>query len=407
MYICLILLFIGLLLYYYSTWQETRHQKEFETFISDSNGTYDESAKLAQETYEMIQNPTPKETFLNARIVHLNQYEGNIDNVEALDDVIQNYQQVLDDTELDWFELEQIEMFANRHQDFLAGANNQNYNNFIDTVFETRPKKIKTTIEEAIEESKNKKEAYEKFVENNKTHTSDTQNVHDSEVNHQLSRSFNALKQATLPISDNLDMIKDDVLNYAKSLPNESQDRIRKSIDRIVSGKSYNSSIKTTEDELLKLVWSRCYDKTNSTNERLIKDAVIESLLDMTNNGSTVCSTGRCSRLIDSLTLLDSNKELASGFATSEQLRNDSLDKSNEILENCIKVYSESNDSRLKEVALSYQDPKIVTNDESEKLFKDIVKCEINNYLSTTIKDKMTDVDYEKIKDHCLSAIDY
>src|SRR5688500_11532883 len=97
-----------------------RAQSEFE----QSNGTFDEHAETALDNIDRLQCPTPRDHFLAARIIDLNGHDGRINNVRVLNNVVDRYmynlqpyiqQPPLNNDRLDWFELDQIENFMERH----------------------------------------------------------------------------------------------------------------------------------------------------------------------------------------------------------------------------------------------------------------------------------------------------
>jgi len=391
--------------YCYYCFKQEQKRNRIHDLVDLSNGTFDKQARQAQEEFLEIQDPSRNDKFTSGRITQLNQFEGNVNNIPALRNVVQNYQFVLDDPDLDWFELEQIETFANRHRHFLVDTGNDD---FLNTVSATRANKSKITIEQAKESADTKNEAFKLFVDDNTTQTSDPHNVHDSSVNRQLEKNFATLSQRTIPISGNFTDIKNAIINYTMANVDNvnKQNKIRNSLNVISQG-NYNSSVRTCEDELLSLVWSRAYDSDNKNNEILIKDAVLDALVDMSDDDATsiVCSSGRCSRLMASLTLLDADKNIANGYATTEQIRNEALESSHKILDDCIASYSKHPDDNLRTAALSYNSPEIKVGKHQEENFKTIVKDKIVGNLDSSFKQKMAEKDFDNVKTYCIDAI--
>lgn len=383
--------------------------------LEKSNGTFDEYAENALETIENIQNPTPKDHFLAARIIDLNAHDGRINNVRVLNNVVDRYMYNLQPyvdkgnpttDRLDWFELDQIENFMDRHMDIMTA--NPEHNNFIEAVLQARPKKVVQTIENAKESANNKKEAFETYVKSNINYTSDTQNVHDSAVNEQLRSTWKKLQQTTPP-NINKNAVFTEVQQYihANAEDDEKKKRALRALEELKNAK-YNATVGTTENDLLTTVWSRAEVPINYKNKKLIKDAVVDSLVDMSLDGAgVVCSNGRCARLMESLVHTDADEAAISGAMTVEQIRNDAFKRSNEILQETIKeVRKDPMDGKLQKVARSYDDPSVQTDEESELRFKELVKGKIDNFISTSFKSKMTPRDYNNVRDHCLAAIE-
>jgi len=394
---------------------ENYHRNSAKAAFSSSNGTFDDQAEKALDSLERLQCPTPKDHYLAARIIDLNGHDGKINNVRVLNDVVGRYmynlkpytesQRIIEKDPLDWFELDQIENFMERHMDIMKA--NPEHNNFIEAVLQARPKKVLKTVESAKETSDNKKEAFELYAQTNITHTSDPQNVHDSAVNEQLRNSWKFLKKTTPPLLDKK-LVFPEIRAYIENSIEDPQRRKRalKSLDVLQDGK-YNSTIGTTEDDITTTVWTRSKLPKNKENLEKIRDAVVNSLSEMSEDGhSVVCSNGRCARLLESLLFTDDDANGTSGAMTTEQLRNEALKLSNDILQKTIQEFSKSNDQRMRSVAESYREPTVVTDIQSENAFKDIVKKEIIESLDNSFKTKLSSRDYTNLLNQCLTAID-
>ena len=142
-----------------------------------------------------------------------------------------------------------------------------------------------------------------------------------------------------------------------------------------------------------------------ATETELMQESIVKGLMDMSTNGKDiVCSNGRIARLIESLATLD---PVITGVMTVEQIRNDALQESNNILTETINEYQQDTfmDENMKTVARSYDDPTISTDPENEVEFKNIVIGRITNYLSENYKEKLNERDYRNTLNHCTEAI--
>jgi len=384
--------------------------------LANSSGIFDEHAQSALDNFERLQCPTAKDRFNLARIVDLNGHDGRINNVRVLNDVVGHYMYnlkpnrgdsdgTLDD--LDWFELDQIENFVKRHEDIMYA--NPQHNEFIDTVLQARPKKIVHTLHNARETSDSKKEAFQSFVDDNVVYTSDVQNVHDSAVNEQLRNAWKKIKERTPPTLDNRSVFVQ-IENYIKhSQDPESIDNKKRALKALseIRKQRYNSTLGTTEDDILVTVWNRADMQANQgMNKTLIRDAMVDALVDMSPDGETVvCSNGRCARMIESLVHTDAVEDIVDGVLTVEQIRNDVMQKSNDILKETIEEFKIGGDENLRKVARSYEDPTVKSNSKDEKRFKDAVKQRIEKCV-LGYADRLSVRDYENIRNHCLMAID-
>lgn len=386
-----------------------------ETLIQESNGTMDKPAFEALKILDSKENITAKDSFHKAQILDLNLHETRVKNPRTLDQIATLYHQAVrnwedeEDDDLDWFEIQQIENFTQRNR----LANNPTYTNFTRDIEKLVPEKLSRELQEAKKSSDVKVEVIDNYVQSNVKFTNDPQNVHDSAVNKQVKDAYLQLLECsdigqTNLVSDSVSEIK----QYLNKLPAWKKQLATKSLETILgpsNGKSpMNENLGTSEDQILGLVWARSNSQDNLENKNNIKDAVIESLLEMSEKGSiVVCSSGRISRMIGSLALLDSNPNIAGPLVTVEQCRNDMLQESNQILKDTIEYYKKyPDDNGLEEVAKSYEDPTIDVSKNKELEFKKIVTLKINNTLTDKYKTKLQHRDFEKIKLHCIEAIE-
>lgn len=400
----LLTVFLVILVYFY--FKQNRKRNLIQKSLNQSNGTFDKDAQKALETLETLDSPNSHENFIKARIIDLNAHEGKINNKRVLNNVVDKYMTSLLslDNELDWFELDQIENFAERHINIMV--ENPQYDTFIETVLKSRPEKVKKTVQDSKKASSNKKESFENYVDSNVTFTNDVQNVHDSAVNEQLRTLFNKLKEETPPVIDKKQVTDEITEHINTTRDKKDKEKALYSLKNMASDK-FNSTINTTEDNLVNLVWNRSKMPLNYENKHLIQDAVVDSLIDMSSkNDSIVCSNGRCARMLESLVCTDAETDIVTGVMTTEQIRNDILQKSNEILQTTIETEKDSKDKNIKNVALSYCDPSIENSEKHETEFKDKVKQKIHDFIYENYTEKLSSRDFENIKKHCDVAIE-
>jgi hypothetical protein len=401
------------------------HSKNIEYNNQESIGIFDEPAQEILEQYTFIDNPSVDDIFTKNKIIELNRYEGSVNDHESFNEIIKDYEKVINNDDyiddISWNQLDQLENFMQRNKDIML--DNHQYNDFIENALNIRPKKLAETIENVKSENDTKVESVNKYIEDNVTFTSDSQNVHDSSVNCQLRNTVNSLKKQNPSIQSGRKSTKKELVDYINNLENLDSTKRKLalySLDTIEKG-AFNDSIDTKEDHLLDLVWDRAKIPQNQDNSELIKEAIVDSLIDMSSeyhglNGSNqsginvVCSSGRTARLLSSLATLD---PVTDGFLTVEQIRNDALKKSQDILQDTIKMYSSENDSQempvspeLATVARSYNSVELLETDpKAEQQFKDIVISKINNEIDTSFKSKLSEKDYQNISEQCTSAI--
>ncbi len=391
--IALILITFTLIIFWYT-------RETLQDIIQKSNGTFDVHAQRAIEQYNNTRNPTANESFDIANVVQLNIHEGHIQDPTDFMFVVDAYENVIDnegneENDIDWFQIAQIENFIWRNADNVD--NNIILHDLYERNIRIAPKKIKRTVEQAKQEGKTKSEAIDIFVNTNKEHTSDPQNVHDSSVN-LLFKKFHENLEQTSDKNKNCYNELLQTINASDKSSIQKQNAIT-SLDTIwASGQN--------EVQTLNLVWDRSHHPSNTENSELLKEAVIDSLIDMKQDTGIVCSTGRTNRIIGSLATLDYDPKI-SGFFTVEQVRNDALDISKQLLDDTVLEYKNSDNEKKKTVGNSYDSTTFMETDpETEQEFKKLVVEKIENTFERDLKDKLTERDYDKIKQHCIAAVE-
>src|SRR3972149_2849747 len=100
-------------------------------------------------------------------------------------------------------------------------------------------------------------------------------------------------------------------------------------------------------------VWERTKIHENEKKSRLMKEAVIDALVDCNEATGLVCMNGRCGRLIESLTLLDYDKDIGK-TQTNEMIRNQVFDEVKKMIDSEINSAKISADPVLQQVGKYY-----------------------------------------------------
>lgn len=374
LFICLVALFL------YFRYLEYRRLVDARHLIQSSIGTLDKNAKQALVLLEGAKKT--KEVHFNiARIIDL-----NMENTDA-PEVMDNYFEVMDTTPT-LFEIEQMEYFLRRQ----AGYNVP----FNAALEESRQGYFEDAIEEAKENTTNKLDTFSHFAEHTISNTSDPQNTHDSSVNVQSRNVLDKLGDGSSDYIGDIERLVDDQ-------PEEKRYRMTLALDKIKED-HYNSTFSSSEMAILNKVWERTQVKENVDNKQNLQDAILYSLYDMADkDGGTVCSSGRMTRLVDSLAFID-KEDIFNGYMTTEQIRNEIIQHSNDLLKETIDENLEYK-TELENIAKSYTDPSTQFSEEDETLFKNIVKSKIVDDMQT-FREKLSDQDYQKIQTFCLEAVD-
>tara|TARA_B110000908_G_scaffold12629_1_gene14713 strand:+ start:6150 stop:7211 length:1062 start_codon:yes stop_codon:yes gene_type:complete len=153
---------------------------------------------------------------------------------------------------------------------------------------------------------------------------SSSQNVHDHNVNDNLSNRYRKLKSNIPPDSDDL---------YAEMLRFiDKHDHKGKITDGFKIGMGISRFNNDKEDMIWSTVWRRIHSPENAENIDSLKNSLRDAIKDCTENGHLVCTTGRVTRVLDSLTLLDKNDEISKPIRTDDIERKEVYDQAHTIL---------------------------------------------------------------------------
>jgi hypothetical protein len=194
---------------------------------------------------------------------------------------------------------------------------------------------------------------------------SSSQNVHDHNVNDELSSRYTKLKTSGLPPSSDQ--------QYAEML--EFIDKHDKK-GKITDGFTFSTDISRfdndKEDQIWSTVWRRIHAPENAGNVDSLKNAFRDAVVDCTENNHLVCTTGRVTRALNSLTLLDNNAELAKPAKTDDIARKEVYDQAHQILHREL-------DKKGSTFKVSYESGEMDDTDIFDTHVKECMKKEIGN----------------------------
>lgn len=154
---------------------------------------------------------------------------------------------------------------------------------------------------------------------------SSAQNVHDHNVNDELSSRYKRIKESDLsPSSDQM---------YAEMVGFIDKNDVK---GGITDGFKFNNPVSRfdndTEDNIWYNVWRRIHAPGNAENIDSLKSSLREAVIDCTENNLLVCTTGRVTRALDSLTLLDIDDSISKPAKTDDIERKEVYDQAHAIL---------------------------------------------------------------------------
>lgn len=174
---------------------------------------------------------------------------------------------------------------------------------------------------------------------------SDPQNVHDSNVTSDIYKKFTNIKLKNLSenkFSDPNELFS--VIKNDSSLSNEQKSRANKTLDYLFKGHPI-TSLHSDGTEVLSNIWARINSSENEPVKEQLTKSLIDSLINSNEKNSSgeyklACTTGVCSRVIDSLTLLDTDSDISSPIKNTEILRNEIFSKAHKVMKDTISAAS-------------------------------------------------------------------
>ena len=178
----------------------------------------------------------------------------------------------------------------------------------------------------------------------------DPQNTHDSQVLSTVINSINNLKKST-KMGKSLPTSLKEVRNFLNNLPeNDKRDDALKSLNRIERNTLRFTFSDMKEVDVLNLIWNRIHSDVHADNLETVKESLFNQLADMQEHGVIVCATGRFTRLVDTLNVIDNEVTIKPSYVINQEMMN----KSSKIRENMLNTYSENERKEL-EKGTSYE----------------------------------------------------
>lgn len=203
----------------------------------------------------------------------------------------------------------------------------------------------------------------------------DPQNTHNSQVLSTAINSINNLKKST-KMERNLPTSLKEIRKFLKNMPkNDKRDDSLKSLNRIEKNTSPFTFSDMKEVNVLNLIWNRIHSDVHKDNLDTVKESLYNQLADMQEHGYSVCATGRFTRLVDTLNIIDEEVSIKPSYVINQEMMN----KSSKIRENILNTYSENERKELEKGTSNKQE-------EYDKNLKEkIVKELKEDYVKTKI----------------------
>ena len=180
----------------------------------------------------------------------------------------------------------------------------------------------------------------------------DAHNTHNSQVLSTIKNSLNKLKKSTkmqFSLPDSIRSIRNYIVGRGSS--DKQQDALN-SLDSIEKSTSPLTFCKMKEVDALNLVWNRIHNDKHSKNRDDLKDTLFNELAEMQEHGKTVCSTGKFTRIVDTLNVVDDEVAIKPTYAINQEM----MDKSAKIRNEMLEKFDENEKKKLEMGTSSNQD---------------------------------------------------
>lgn len=201
----------------------------------------------------------------------------------------------------------------------------------------------------------------------------DLHNVHDSVLTKTVKNSIENLKKDTVMDIDFATTIQN-IKNEIEEYPNENvKSQARLALDTIQRNNDTLHSVDMKETELLHLIYNRIHNPVNVENKKVLKENLINELSECIEFNKPVCTTGRFTRILDTINGVDPEVSIKPKWMIQKEL----IDKSGALY----KAKVDTLDPQQREAIESIQ----MTPDQ------EIVYNKIKYEVQTEIKDKFTE----------------
>lgn len=290
------------------------------------NGMYNFEPNLekAEKYYkDFINSSSDKDNLLNAK--------------EGLEKLIKDRKEIL---VYNWLNIERVKKNINN-----------NINNIFTNTFTYKEKNVPSINSNSILYKNRSRNNMMYMNDNNVTiiardttnNYNDAHNTHNSQVLSTIKNSLNKLKKSTKIIKNIPNSLKE-IRFYINSLPrSDKREDALNSLDSIEKSTSPLTFCNMKEVEALNLVWNRIHNDKHNSNRKDLKETLFNELAEMQEHGKTVCSTGKFTRIVDTLNVVDDEVTIKPTYAINQEMMNKSANIRKEMLSN----YSECEQKKL------------------------------------------------------------
>lgn len=209
---------------------------------------------------------------------------------------------------------------------------------------------------------------------NNKSYN-DPHNTHNSQVLSTIADSLRKLKEQTTITRDKAQSIQEIKEYILKLAPNDKKRDALKALETIQNSVIPLGFCDMKDSDALTLVWNRINDQQVHKDNNQLKETLFEELASMQEHDKTVCPTGRLTRIVDTLNVVDPLVSIRPTYAINGEM----MTKAADIRTKLLSTRSEDDRKALEEGTSPQQDDfqKILQDTIKEQLHKDYVESDI------------------------------
>jgi len=281
-------------------------------------------------------------------------------------------------------------------------------NQIMDMLGNHRDNLINARQAEATSNAETRAQAIDNYINITTRQTNDTQNVHD----HTVLAGFKLILERLINDRNNLencielktlDEIKDEINQKGRRLSSNRPNitlKVLSVIDKMKMGEQITAfeinGTPTTDAMCLQLVWDRANHPLNANNKELMKQSIFDNLLDSWEIDAfgvenIVCVTGRATRMLGSLVMLDFDEKNWE-VKKFEEFKNDIFNKVKNIIMEQAKLATESNNIDMQNAGKTYlattsEEFKLISTPSNDTILElnNNIKHEISNMINSYV----------------------
>lgn len=405
--------------YYLRSEPETRHRRadRIDAMLARSDGTADAAARGALAATLDLSDPLPRDQLRAGRIL-----EFNLGNLAAATELRRNAITAMDERTM--WDAEYAHAMAMGH----LGEGGENWAEMLpgaayllDQTLDMLPDETLRDMqghinglhgaarsarrEVAIQAAETPGERAAVSLELAQHHTNDPENSHDTAVNSavratvQRLRSYGGRTPSLAAVRAEIERGSPEfTADPATGRPRpQLLTRALRTLDRVRAGESYMPA-GATDEEVLTRVWARAGAPANRGNEKKIKQAVFDALVDATAPSRdglsyhTKCVGGRVGRLVGALTLLDADP-LNSQMDTLESHKNAIFDGAKKVIREAAETAARQRDPELQRVGRAFLATTLAelnaigeVDEDTDLMFKDATREKVARFVEERVR---------------------